>query len=124
MKGNETIGKFKPDNLIYDPKMPIDTKTVELASGQGVIQRGSVIGLTAPETEGALWSDATDEVADSIVCDDVDTGDATGDKVVVEAYRMGHFTRQELIVADGKELTKKAEKQLSDAGIYLSNAVY
>lgn len=122
MKGNEKVGEFNPDNLIYDSKLSYDTKTISIPSGQGEVKRGTLIAFTDPDAPGVIWTGAEGEVANCIICDDVDTGDTEGSTTVAHAYRTGHFTRQALILGED-ELTKKAEKQLEDAGIYLSNAV-
>lgn len=126
MLANELIGTCEPDYLVYDTKIPIDTKTITLKSGAGVVARGTVIAFAAdkPGIEGAPWTGAGSEVANCIICDDVDTGNDAGTSVVAHAYRSGHFARQALILGTGAtELSQPAEKQLEDAGIYLSNVV-
>lgn len=126
MKAYETVGEFTPDFLVYDTKFPVDTKTIPIASGVGVLARGSVIAVPAtnPSAGYALWSGAEGETADCVLCDDIDTGDTTGSIVIAHAYRSGHLCRQALILGGSLgALTDAAEAQLRDAGIYLSNAV-
>lgn len=118
---NETLGEFTYDNLVYDDKFALDTKTIKMTAGQGNILRGSVISVAVVGGEGTLW--AGSGIADCVLCNDVDTGAAIGDPVVAHAYRTGHLNRQALIVADGQTLNVAAENQLRDAGIYLSNPV-
>ena len=119
---NEIIGVSEPDNLIFDDKFPLDVKSVNIVSGQGLLKRGALIAIP-DDGEGLLWSETAGEIADCILCDDLDTGDtATADIFVGTAYRSGHFIRQSIIVAEGVELTDAAETELRNGGIYLSNA--
>jgi hypothetical protein len=123
-QGRENIGKYEPDFLVYDTKIPIDTKTIQAQSGQGTLKRGTVIAVTASDFTGAAWTGDGGQIADSILCDDVDTGDTGGSSVLAHAYRSGHFARQALIYgAAVTEISETGEKELRDAGIYLSNAV-
>lgn len=114
MKGNETIGTMQADNLIYDTLHPLDVKSITLAAGQGELKRGTLIA-----SDGTVWNDGTG-AADCILTDDVGT---EGAAAVATAYRSGHFIRQNIIVASGKTLTAKAETELRNGGIYLSNAM-
>lgn len=126
MRANETIGTHVPDFLVYDSKLPMDTMTVTLKSGAGILKRGTVIAFTAdtPYTAGDAWAGATGQVAGCVLCDSVDTGAEAGSTVAAHAYRTGHLCRQALLFGTGvTELTEAAEKQLADAGIYLSDAV-
>ena len=40
----QNLGSFVPDNLIVDGSVPVLTKAVELATGQGELKRGTVLG--------------------------------------------------------------------------------
>jgi hypothetical protein len=110
MNAKTNLGEYAPDNLIYSADHPIDTKTVEVASGQGKLARGTLL-----KADGTKWASGD---PDCILAEDVD---ATSAAVVAEAYRSGHFTRGAVIT--GAALTDAAEKTLADAGLYLSNAV-
>lgn len=122
----ETIGNANPDILVYSNQPVPDTKTLKLASGQGELKRGTVIAFTeaAPASNGKAWDGTAGQIADCILCDDVDTGTTAGNVVVGHAYRVGHLCRQAIKFGAGAtELTDAAEKQLHNAGILLSNAV-
>ena len=124
MIGNETIGKLEPDNLVFDSKFPLDVKSVTLSPRQGVIKRGTVIGIL-DDGKCVVWSGDDGIQADCILSDDLDTGTEGHSRapVVGTAYRSGHFIKQALIVAEGSELTAAAEDELRKGGIYLSSAV-
>jgi len=118
MRMDETIGKLEQDNLIFDTTHPIDVKSITLVGGKNFIKRGTLIN-----SNGEVWSGKSNEIADCILCDDIDTGTTGGSSMVVAAYRSGHFIRQSIIVAEGKTLSPEAETQLRNNGIFLSNAV-
>lgn len=40
----QNLGSFVPDNLIVDESVPVLTKAVKLDAGQGILQRGTVLG--------------------------------------------------------------------------------
>jgi len=40
----QNLGSFVPDNLIVDGSVPVLTKAVKLDAGQGILQRGTVLG--------------------------------------------------------------------------------
>lgn len=122
MKGRAEIGRFTPDELIYDALHPLDIKTIELDSGLETVERGTVIAIESGKC--VVWDGSAGQEARYIACDDIDTGETPGSKVVAFAYRSGHFNRNSLIFGTGAtELTDEAERQLQDAGIYLSTAM-
>lgn len=119
-KAFETVGAMTYDNLIYDDKMPIDTKTVSIRAGQGKLTRGTLLcKSTGTAGDSKFVKLGTAAVAnetltvDSILADDVDATSS----VVGEAYRSGHFNRNALVGT----LTESVETTLRNAGIYLSN---
>lgn len=119
-KAYEIVGSMSYDNLIYDDKMPIDTKTVSIRANQGDLKRGTVLckstGTAGDSKYVKLGTVAkTNEVltVDCILTDDVNVTA----EVVAEAYRSGHFNRTALI----GELKNTDETILRNAGIYLSN---
>ena len=122
----ELIGTNQNDNLIYSNQPPPLTKTIQLASGQGVLERGTVIAFpeATPGEDGVAWTGATGTVTGCVLWDDVDTGGTTGDTVVGHAYRAASLTRQALKFGQGAtEITAAAEQQLRYGGILLNNMV-
>lgn len=117
-----TLDAFTPDNLIAGNEIPLLTKAVTLQGGQGVIKRGTVLGIITASGLAVLVNSAnTDgsQVADSILADDVD---ATGGNVVAEAYISGHFNRKALIFG-GTDTVGKHETRLRELGIFLSDSI-
>jgi len=116
------FGAVEYDNLIAGTTHPIDTKSVVLQGGQGVVKRGTVLGIiTASGLAVPVDSTKSDgsEVADCILTDDVDTTD--GD-VVATAYSSGLFNRKALIFG-GTDTVDKHETRLRELGIFLKDNI-
>lgn len=111
------IGACEPDNLINSTSPVADVFSVKLAASQGVLERGTLLGV---DTDGDMVIMATGATANAILTDAVDTG--TSDAVVATAYRTGHFNRNKLIVAEGYTITAADEEELRKCGILLSDA--
>lgn len=121
---NDNLGSTSPDNLFYDTKHPVDVKAVKLKAGQGVLERGTVLGIvTADSLAVPVDSSKTDgsELADSILTDTIDTGAAGAtDNVVTTAYKTGSFNRQALKFG-GSDTADKHETRLRMLGIFLKD---
>ena len=116
---DETIGSVGFDNLINGIYPPAEVFSVELAAGQGTLERGTLLATA----EGGMVkiSAETTGKANAVLADPVDTGN--GEAVVAVAYRTGHFNTNALIVADGYEITAADKEALRVAGILVSDAV-
>lgn len=119
---DETLGHVGPDNLIADMYPPTDVFSVKLKAGQGELQRGT---LLAAGSDGSMVkiSTTTTGKANAVLSDPVDTGDTEGEAVPGIAYRTGHFNTNQLIVAEGYEITAADKEALRVAGILTSDAV-
>ncbi len=119
---DNNYGEHTPDNLINDTTHPIDIKGITLKSGQGVLARGTVLGIVTIGGKAALVDssriDGT-EVANCILTDKVDT--TTGD-VVTTAYVSGQFNRKALVFG-GTDTASDHEEQLRVLGIFLKDTV-
>lgn len=118
------LDNFMPDNLIAGNDVPLLVKSVTLKAGQGIVKRGTVLGVI---TDGGLAvpvdSSKTDgsQTAFAILADDVDTGEAGATQnIVAEAYVSGHFNRKALIFG-GTDTADKHETRLRELGIFLSD---
>lgn len=100
----------------------IQVKSVKLKSGQGVLKRGTVVGIiTATALAVTVDSTQTDgsQTADAILTDDVDT--IAGD-TVTSAYAAGTFNRKALIFG-GTDTADKHETRLRELGIFLRDNI-
>ena len=110
----QTTGTFTPDKLIADNAIPVMAKGIKVASGEGVLKRGTLMGLTADGMHKR--TDSADGIgADCILTDDVD---ATAEAVVTTAYVSGAFNRAAVILPEGKSI-KTHETDLRKLGIFL-----
>ena len=120
---NTTAGEVFYDHLFYHTNIPVNTKSVVLSPNQGVLLRGTVLGVMKESGQAVLVdSTKTDgsERADCILTDDIDTG--TTEPVVCTAYSSGIFNRKALIVG-GTDTVDLHEKELRTMGIYLKDII-
>lgn len=114
---DENLGTVGYDNLINGLTPGAEVFTVQLAAGQGVLERGTL--LAAADGGMVKISATTTGKANAVLAEAVDTTEAaTG-----IAYRTGHFNANKLIVADGYEITAADKEALRVAGILISDAV-
>lgn len=117
----ETIGKFTPDKLIAGPELAILTTGVTLKAGQGILKRGTVIGLETSTKKGVIVDNSKNdgtEKAFAILTDDVDTTE----EVTTTAYTTGVFNKNALIFG-GDDKPEDHEARLRELGIFLRNVI-
>lgn len=112
---NKKIGEMKYDNLIASTDVRQITQSVTVASGQGVLKRGTVVALSS----GKAKIMASSLTPHGILCDDVD---ATAE-AVAEVYVAGAFNKAALIVASGYTLSATDIQTLRNGGIFVENIV-
>lgn len=123
---DENLGAVDFDNLINGLYPPAEVFSAQLAGGQGVLERGTL--LATGDSGMVMISAETTGKANAVLADPVDTGEAAANDTEVEtvtaiAYRTGHFNSNRLIVADGYEITTTDKEALRVAGILISDAV-
>lgn len=124
MRADRIIGTLDADNLFIDSKFPVDTVGVIIASGEGILPRGTVVAMN-DTTEKCVILGTTATGGESlipygIICDEADASSAD---VFAMVYRSGHFNRNALIVEENYELTSTDEAALRDGGIYLDSTM-
>lgn len=114
---DETIGSVGYDNLIHGTYPPAEVFSVQLAAGQGVLERGTLLATA----EGGMVkiAAATTGKANAVLAETVDATEA----VTGIAYRTGHFNGNALIVGEGYEITAADKEALRVVGILISDAV-
>lgn len=120
---DENIGAVEYDGLIVNNVPVADVVTVKLASGTGILKRGTVVtGAAGAELAPAAAAlSATNGTY--ILTDDTDITTSERIGVVATAYRTGHFARNKLHTAGEYTLTAADEEILRNAGILLSDAI-
>lgn len=114
---DENLGAVGFDNLINGTYPPAEAFTVQVAAGQGVLERGTL--LATAEGGMKMISAETTGKANAVLAEPVDTAETQN----AIAYRTGHFNANKLIVADGYEITAADKEALRVAGILISDAV-
>lgn len=116
---DENLGSVGFDNLFNSPFPHADVFSVDLAAGQGILERGTLLATA----DGGMVkiSAGTTGKANAVLAENVDTG--TGEAVIGLAYRTGHFNTNGLKVAEGYEITAADKEALRVAGILVSDAV-
>lgn len=101
--------------------VPVQIKGITILAGQGVLKRGSVIGIVTVGGKGLLADKAAidgSKDAKFILADDVDT---TAD-VVAQCYQSGLFDREVLIFAAGNSAADHKDS-LRLYGIFLKDNI-
>lgn len=119
MRLNKQIGMYEPNNLLYDTAFPVQTGSVKLKAGQGVLLQGTIIGKNNDgEYVVASTTVETPVIADAILADDIDTGSQSGEAVFAETYISGSFNSNALHT-DGTDKVFDHYDILRTKGIYL-----
>ncbi len=115
------IGTYAPDNLIAGENVPVQVKGITILAGQGVLKRGSVLGIITASGKGLLVDKAAIDGSNDakfILADDTDT---TAD-VVAQCYQSGLFNREALIFA-AVNTAADHEDSLRQYGIFLKDNI-
>lgn len=118
----EVTGSVAYDNLAGGPEVELLTTGVLLASGQGIVKRGTVIGKITASGKGKKTDKANSDgsqVAKFVVAQDVDT---TSADAMAVCYKTGLFNRDALIFG-GTSTAANHEDELRDAGIFLKDEI-
>lgn len=107
---NKEVGTVGYDNLVIRAG---DVGHIQLAEGQGKLQRGSVITTT-----GKLY-DGTDAPS-YILCDETETDDT--EKTTACVYKNGNYIRNSLVVASGYTLRDADVETLRKVNIIVETA--
>lgn len=123
MRNDETMGTFEYDGLIIDGSHSLDVKGITIASGQGKLQRGTILAIGADKKAVILGTkDSTPTLysADCILTDDVD---ATSADVYTTAYQSGKFNKGALIVKSDYKLADTDIDTLRTKGIFVEGVM-
>lgn len=123
MRNDETMETFEYDGLIIDGSHSLDVKGITIASGQGKLQRGTVLAIGADKKAVILGTkDSTSALysADCILTDDVD---ATSADVYTTAYQSGKFNKGALIVKSDYKLADTDIDTLRTKGIFVESVM-
>lgn len=111
------FGSVEFRTLFAGTEIPAMTTSVTVASGQGVLKPGAVLGKVTADGKYKLTDkNATDgsQVASVVLAEEIDT---TGGDQIAVAYTSGLFNYDALYVADGDTVAAHKE-ELRDGNIY------
>jgi hypothetical protein len=122
----EVLGENDFDNLISGNQMPIIAKGVTLAAAQGVLSRGTLLGVVSA-TGLAIPCVATaadgSQVPKYILAFDTDTGAAGSvTNIPTATYQSGVFNRSAIILASGQVISS-FEDTLRENNIILTDSI-
>ncbi len=118
----DNIETSKPDNLVAGCRFPLTSKGVRLAGGQGVLERGTVLGLVQASGDAKAVDSSQSDGTNAPDCILAETIDTTGGAVDAVAYRTGYFMRNGLIFG-GTDTYEKHEKEMRRLGMYLTSTI-
>ncbi|MDR3280948.1 MAG: head decoration protein [Synergistaceae bacterium] len=121
-----TLGQSEQDNLIAGPRFPVANKGVTLLEGQGLLKRGTVLGIVTAHGQ-AVPVDSTagdgSNSPDCVLAEDVYTGTEPGEPgVSAVAYSAGYFIRGSLIFG-GADTYATHELEMRKLNIHLSSSI-
>lgn len=120
------IGEFDFDSLIAGEKVPVIPTGVTLAAGQGVLQRGTLLGVVTASGLAVLCDNTKSDgsqVPKYILGTTTDTG-ASGATLNAPAlaYQSGTFNRAAVITANNQPLSA-FENQLRQYNIIFADTI-
>lgn len=118
----QDAGAFIPDNLFAGNELSVLTGGVTIAAGQGILRRGTVLGIvTASGKAVAVDKAAADgsNVPYGILTDDVDATTETNATV----YISGVFNKNALFFGGDTDTAADYETELRKLGIFLKNVI-
>jgi hypothetical protein len=123
MGGYSVPGTNEPDKLIAGHAIPILVEGVKLKGGQGILLRGSVIGIETATGKGILCdANAVDGSKTALFVLAESSIDTTSGDVTATHYKTGTFQRTALIVGvNGAPTT--LDSDLRTVGIFLQDEV-
>lgn len=104
------FGSVQPNTLFAGTEIPALTTSITIASGQGELGVGAVIGVVTVNGKGKLVNKtSTDgsEVARYVLAENID---ATNSDVEAVVYKTGIFNYDVLYVAEGDAVEDHAEE--------------
>lgn len=116
--GREYVGACTPEFLFVSSKYPVDKVLRNIASGEGVLTRGTALALNADGKCVILGTESA--TAAYILAEDID---ATSADVTAEVYRTGHFIKNALTVKEGYTMTDADVEEFRKVGIMLDNGI-
>lgn len=116
--GRECVGACSPEFLFASSKYPVSIVLKAIASGQGVLKRGTALALN---TDGKCVILGTESAtAAYILAEDINVAE---NDVTAEVYRTGHFIKNALTAKTDYTITDTDVEEFRKVGIILDNGI-
>lgn len=116
--GRENVGACAPEFLFASSKYPVSKALKQVASGEGVLKRGTALAIKADGKCAILGTSAA--TAAYILAEDID---ATNADVTAEVYRTGHFIKNALVIKELYTMTSADIEEFRKVGIILDDGI-
>lgn len=116
--GREYVGESTPEFLFASSKYPVSKVLMPIATGSGVLKRGTALAINAAGKCVILGTASA--TAAYILAEDID---ATSADVNAEVYRTGHFIKNALTVKEDYEITVTDVENFRKVGIILDSGI-
>lgn len=116
------------DSMSYDnlfgnmPGADVQYKSVTLQAGQGVLARGTVVGIITASQKAVIVNSTNADGSQTADCILTDTVDTTAGDVVTTAYSAGTFNRAALIFG-GTDTADTHQTRLRELGIFMNETI-
>lgn len=121
--GFSVLGTNTPDTLIAGTAIPVLTEGVLLKPGQGILERGSVIGIITASGKGLLCDAESEDGSQTAMYILAENSiDTTSADVLATCYKTGPF-RKSALKFGANGAPDSLANDLRDVGIYLLDSL-
>lgn len=113
---------FEPDNLFSGWVQPVNSGSETIASGQGVLVRGTVLGKITASSKCSIVDSAQTNGSQTIYAVLAEGVDATSADVVAPVYYTGEYNKNELVFG-GTDTADNHATKAREIGIFFKDVV-
>ncbi|MCD5324769.1 MULTISPECIES: head decoration protein [Pontibacillus] len=114
--------EYSPDRLIAGNQIPLIAEGITLSADQGVLKRGTVIGVVTASGEGVLVDKSKTDGSEKAYAVLAETVDTTGEVKVTPGYITGLFNVNELAFAD-EDAIDDHKITMRERGLYVKDVI-
>lgn len=118
----KTTESFEPDNLFAGWVQPVNSGSETIASGQGVLVRGTILGKLTASGKLAIVDSAQADGSQTIYAVLAEDVDATSEDVVTSVYYTGEYNKNELVFG-GSDTADTHATKAREIGIFFKDVV-
>lgn len=122
MSLSETSQSLELDNLFAGHIQPVVAGAEQIASGQGVLVRGTVLGKVTASKKCVIVDSTGDDGSQSVYAILAESVDATSSDVQAPVYYTGEYNINELVFG-GDDTYEDHQTQARNIGIFFKDVV-